>query len=111
MRVDLPRPRPLNLEQLKHSALRRHLHEIQAAAGRPGTSKLAHYLAAAWGGQLPGVEEYLALPAAYLGAVWQHSCRVALAQLRTGSHWLAEETGRWERVPRAQRTCPQARAG
>ncbi len=51
------------------------------------------------------------LPAAYLGAVRQHSCRVALAQLRTGSHWLAEETGRWKWVPRAQRTCPHCQGG
>jgi hypothetical protein len=111
MPVDLARPRPLCLEQLKRSALRRHLHEIQAAAGRPGASKLAHYLVAAWGGQLPGAEEYVPLPAAYLGAVRQRSRRVALAQLRTGSHWLAEETGRWERVPRGQRTCPRCQGG
>ncbi len=51
------------------------------------------------------------MPAAYLGAVRQRSRRVALAQLRTGSHWLAEETGRWERVPRAQRTCPHCQGG
>jgi hypothetical protein len=55
---DLARPRPLCLEQLKRSALRRHLHEIQASAGRPSASKLPHYLAAAWGRQLPGAEEY-----------------------------------------------------
>jgi hypothetical protein len=94
MPVDLAQPRPLCLEQLKRSALRRHLHEIQAAAGRAGASKLAHYLAAAWGGQVPVAEEYVPLPAAYLGAVRQRSRRVVLAQLRTGSHWLAEETGR-----------------
>lgn len=51
------------------------------------------------------------MPAAYLGAVRQRLSRVALAQLRTGSHWLAEETGRWERVPRAQRTCPHCQGG
>jgi hypothetical protein len=79
MPADLAWPRPLCLEQLKRSALRRHQHEIQAAAGRPGASKLAHYLAAAWGGQLPGAEEYVPLSAAYLGAVLQCSCRVALA--------------------------------
>jgi hypothetical protein len=111
MPVDLARPRLLCLEKLKRSALRCHLHEIQAAAGRPGASKLAHYLAAAWGRQLFGAEEYVPLPAAYLGAVLQRSRHVALAPLRTGSHWLAEEMGRWEWVPRAQRTCPIARAG
>ncbi len=51
------------------------------------------------------------LPAAYLGAVRQRSRRVSLAQLRMGSYWLAEETGRWERVPCAQRTCPHCQGG
>ena len=34
-----------------------------------------------------------------------------LAQLRTGSHWLGEETGRWARVPREQRLCPHCQGG
>ncbi len=51
------------------------------------------------------------MTAAYLGAVRQRSRRVALAQLRTGSYWLAEETGRWERVPRVQLTCPHCQGG
>ncbi len=51
------------------------------------------------------------LPAAYLGAVRQCLRRVAPAQLGTGLHWLAEETGRWERVPCAQRTCPHCHGG
>lgn len=29
-----------------------------------------------------------------------------MAQLRTGSHWLAVETGRWQRLEREQRVCP-----
>jgi hypothetical protein len=39
--------------------------------------------------------------------------REALAQLRTGSHWGAEETGRWARprVPREQRMCPHCAGG
>jgi hypothetical protein len=76
MPVDLARPRPLCLEPLKRSALCRHLHEIQVAVGRPGASKLAQCLAATWGGQLPGVEEYVPLLAAHLGAVRQRSPRV-----------------------------------
>jgi hypothetical protein len=70
--MDLAQPCSLCLEQLKLSALYRHLHEFQAAAGRPDASKLAHYLAAAWGGQLPGAEEYqeyVPLPAAVAPAV------------------------------------------
>jgi hypothetical protein len=41
----------------------------------------------------------------------------SLAQLRTGSHWLALETGRWKRdpngrrIPREQRICPHCTAG
>ncbi len=51
------------------------------------------------------------LSAAYLGAVQQRSRRAALAKLHTGSHWLAEETGKWERVPRALCTWPHCQDG
>jgi hypothetical protein len=87
------------------------LQDLQAAAGPPGASKLAHYLPAAWTGRLLEEEEYVPLPAPYLGAVWQPSHRVALAQLRTGSYWLGEETRRWVRVPRAKHTCPHCQGG
>ena len=30
---------------------------------------------------------------------------IRLAQLRTGAHWLREETGSWNEVDRAIRTC------
>jgi hypothetical protein len=43
--------------------------------------------------------------------VRQRRQREALAQLRTGSHWGAEETGRWARVPREQRCCPHCSGG
>ncbi len=86
---------------------------IQAAAGRPGVSKLAHYLA--WGGKLPGTEEPVPLPAVYLGAVRQCSRRLALAQLlqRVVIGWqrMAEDTGRLQRVPCTQRTCPHCQGG
>ena len=45
----------------------------------------------------------------YLDAVRRRQDREALAQLRTGSHWGAEETGRWTRRPREQRVCPHSR--
>ncbi len=51
------------------------------------------------------------LPIAHLGAVRQPLRRVALALLRTRSHLLAEEMGRWEQVPRWQRTCPHCQGG
>ncbi|EFN51317.1 hypothetical protein CHLNCDRAFT_141059 [Chlorella variabilis] len=31
-------------------------------------------------------------------------------QWRTGSHWMAEETGRWQRLDRTQRPCPHCQA-
>ena len=52
-------------------------------------------------------------PAAYLQAVggWRQR-KHYLAQLRTGSHWLAVETGRYgnARVERAQRLCQRCDA-
>ncbi len=49
----------------------------------------------------------------YLRVVWERRQREALAPLRTGSHWRAEETGRWarSRVPRDQRMCPHCAGG
>ena len=41
----------------------------------------------------------------YLSAK-RHAWRGALTQLRTGAHWLREETGRWERFEREARVCP-----
>ena len=51
-------------------------------------------------------------PAAYLQAVVGWRQRKYLAQLRTGSHWLAVETGRYgnARVERAQRLCQRCDA-
>ena len=46
----------------------------------------------------------------YLEAVRRRQ-QEALAQLRTGSHWGAEETGRWEHQPREARICPHCQLG
>ena len=112
MPVEMQAPRPLCVAQLRRAALGQHLRccrlqEVSAAAARPGAFKLAHYLATAWTGQLPPAEEYAPAPAAYLGAVRQRALRAALAQLRTSSHWLAEETGRWELRLRTWVYCQQ----
>ena len=50
-------------------------------------------------------------PAAYLQMVTNWSDRKRLAQLRTGSHWLAEETGRWQGQSREQRVCQRCSCG
>ncbi|GAB4814024.1 hypothetical protein N2152v2_001070 [Parachlorella kessleri] len=49
-------------------------------------------------------------PAEYLSAVADRPRRVRMAQLRTGSHWLRVETGRWQRLEREQRVCPHCEA-
>lgn len=46
----------------------------------------------------------------YLLMVPSRARRRALPQLRTGSHWLAEETGRWQRLARSERLCPHCAA-
>jgi hypothetical protein len=50
-------------------------------------------------------------PAAYLQMVTRWPDRKWLAQLRTGSHWLAEETGRWLGQSREQRLCQRCNSG
>ena len=99
MHVDLQAPRPLCVTQLQRAALQRHLQEVSAAAARPGASKLAHYLATAWGGQLPPAEEHAPGPAAYLAAVRQRARCAALAQLRTGPTGLPRIGGGWSSSP------------
>jgi hypothetical protein len=56
-------------------------------------------------------------PSPYLQVLNSRFHMTSLAQLRTGSHWLALETGRWkcgtegQRIPRQQRTCPHCAGG
>ena len=50
-------------------------------------------------------------PPVHVRAAAGRQDREALAQLRTGSHWGAEETGRWTRRPREQRVCPHCHDG
>ena len=66
MPVDLQAPHPLCVAQLRRAVLGQHLQEVSAAAARHGASKLAHYLATAWGAQLPPSEEYAPALAAHL---------------------------------------------
>ena len=66
------------------------------------------------GGSIP-INEYR-LPQ-YLQSLNGRFHMTSLAQLRTGSHWLAVETGRWkrgaegQRIPRQHRTCPHCAGG
>jgi hypothetical protein len=71
-------------------------------------SKVQHYISCIRGGGVT-IDNYQ--PTAYLAAVADRPRRACLAQLRTGSHWLRVETGRWQRLEREQRVCPHCAAG
>ena len=81
-------------------------------------AKADHVCAVALSGA-PAVQRYLRAtgpmtmetykPAQYLTQVGHSRARRCLAQLRSGSHWLREETGRWVGLPREARLC--ARCG
>jgi hypothetical protein len=51
-----------------------------------------------------GLGDEIELPA-YLQSLEHRGKWREVAQLRTGSHWLAEETGRWQQQPREERLC------
>ncbi len=82
------------------------------------------YLTSVWQSALPKVQLYLGQVAealcidsyqmaSYLKEVTSRAQLRRLAQLRTGSHQLRVETGRWERprVAREQRTCQRCLSG
>ena len=50
------------------------------------------------------VSVYLQMVTKWLDCKW-------LAQLRTGSHWLPEETGRWIGQSREERVCQRCKCG
>ena len=82
---------------------------LQAAAAAEGATKIRHYVEVVCGGGLRVCD--MGERPAYLGVVRKRSQRMALAQLRTGSHWGAEEVGRFTRVPREQRGCQHCGEG
>ena len=110
MPLGLRQPVAIGRKSLQRCGLEHHLQQLDEAATREGASKLCHYVQRVRGGYLE-VECYGR--AEYLSVVRERRRREALAQLRTGSHWGAEETGRWARprVPREQRMCPHCAGG
>ena len=96
--VDLQRPGQLSVAAVRNACMAWQLQQLTGAEG----TKVTHYVRSVRGGQIDA-DSYR--PAQYLDAVPQRSRRQALAQLRTGSHWLAEETGRWQRQQRQHRLC------
>ena len=100
--LDLQQPCPPARAALRDACWARQQDLLMAAAHREGASRLQHYVFGTCGGDLSN----LGSTQQYLCAVRERRRRQALAQLRTGSHWGAEETGRWKRVPCEQRVCP-----
>ena len=109
MPVDLQEPAAISLTALADTAQLHQLRQLTAAAERDGASRLQHYVAGVRGNLVaPGS---LWEPRRYLAQVRRREDREALAQLLTGSHWGAEETGRWQGVPREERICPHCQGG
>lgn len=65
-------------------------------------SKVRHYVE----NVRDGISMNTYQPARYLAVVADRPRRLRLAQLRTGSHWLRVEMGRWQRLKKEERLCP-----
>lgn len=92
--VDLHRPQPVTVACITNNAATLFRQQLSSAQG----TRIRAYNDATGAAAADGMPGYLA--ALQHRAKWR-----ALAQLRTGSHWLAEETGRWQQQPRAERLC------
>ena len=100
--VDLHAPTEIDAAEIVQAMQARQVGALAASA----KSKVQYYVSAVRCGV--SLESYQ--PAEYLAAVTDRSRLVRLAQLRTGSHWLRVETGRWQRLEREQRVCPHCDA-
>ena len=96
--MDLESRSGLNIDTVTKNSQAWYLQSTRAAIG----TKIHHYVHQVREG-LPE-DGYLAPP--YFSIVKRRADRRSLTQIRTGSHWLREETGRWERLEREQRVCP-----
>lgn len=101
---DLSAPQSVNIKAVVEKMQSCYIAKVTGSDGTPVGSKVQQYL------QLrSGVETASYTPAAYLQAVGGWRQRQAVAQLRTGSSWLAVETARRQGdegvVPREERLC------
>ncbi len=95
--VDLTNPQPIVLKGLKQRLVQHVIEHIGLQHGSKTRAYVEQVRA--------GITAESFGPAPYLESVRRRDRRLALTQLRTGSHWLAEETGRWQSIPRNQRAC------
>jgi hypothetical protein len=103
VQLDLHPPQPVCKAAVQSVCSAWQLKQLQDAATLEGASKLQHYTQGVCGGTLDAAS--LGTRAAYLTVMRERSRRALLAQLRTGSHWGAEEAGRWGKIPPEQRQC------
>ena len=99
---DLTADEGVAIPELAEALLERHV-----ASYTHASVKVQRYIEDVWGGSI-SAEAYT--PASFLCDVPERRRRVRLAQWRTRSHWMAEETGRWQRLDRTQRPCPHCQA-
>ncbi len=95
--MDLQAPSTVGDAHVERAMMARQVQSLAAC----DKCKVQHYVTAVRG----GVSLCSYRPAAYLDAVADRQRRSRLAQLRTGSHWLRVETGRWQKQPREERVC------
>ena len=95
VQLEAAQPRGLDAGAVCRAWVQWYLHSTRAQQG----TKIRYYFHDVRGG-LPD-SEYVAPQ--YLSAAKRRAWRRALTQLRTGAHWLREETGRWERLEREAR--------
>jgi len=96
---------PLQQAAVRRSALQHHLQRVAEAAQRPGASRMRHYFVVVRPGCL-AVDGYT-LPA-YVTEVRERHRRIALAEIRSGVHWGAEERDRLlgtRKRPASEREC------
>ena len=97
-------PIALVARALATAGQQRQLQQFRLQATRVGTTGYQHYTGDVCGS--PPTAEQLGQQVPYLD-VRQGSQQSALVQVQTGTHWGAEETGRFTQVPRPERICPR----
>ena len=102
--LDLANPTPIPLAALATAGQQRQLQQFQAKAARVGATRYQQYEGDVCGS--PPTAKQLGLREPSLD-VRQRSQRSAVAQVRTGTRWGAEESGRFTQVPHPERIRPR----
>ncbi len=96
----------IDVDELQGFMLRKHVALLNST---DASAKVQCYTAEVRGGPIDS--DTYTLPQPYLTIVPRRCQFSRLAQIRTGSDWLAVETGRWQRLAREQHVCPHCHTG